>query len=96
MRYCLVRAGNDRASKADIWSLGIILFALFTGQLPFTLDSGGNRKMLHKIARGEFILPESLTHEKEVTDLIKLLLVTNPSKRPDMRAILDHPWLSLD
>ena len=82
--------------KADIWSLGVILYALFTGQLPFTMDSGGNRKMLHKIARGDFFLPESLTHQKEVTDLIKLLLITNPSKRPDMGAILDHNWLKSD
>ncbi|KAI8383786.1 related to Probable serine/threonine-protein kinase HSL1 [Nakaseomyces glabratus] len=74
---------------SDVWSCGIILFALLTGHLPFNDDN--IKKLLLKVQAGRFQLPPYLTNDAK--DLITRILVTNPEKRLTINEILNHPLI---
>ncbi|XP_053551445.1 MAP/microtubule affinity-regulating kinase 3-like [Bombina bombina] len=73
---------------ADVWSLGIILFQLVTGSLPFAGEE--SEEVLENIYSG-CIIPSHLS--KQCQDLIRLILVQDPCKRATLEDIMDHPWL---
>ena len=70
----------DRGYKgftADLWSAGVVLFALLYGTVPFKAN---NMKDLHKqIIDGRYNLKEDVSEDAK--DLIKSLLNTDPKKR---------------
>ncbi|KAJ9475643.1 putative serine/threonine-protein kinase [Pseudozyma hubeiensis] len=76
--------------QVDIWSLGVILYALLCGALPF--DDDDESVMKHKILRGEFEIPECLSEEAQ--DLVASILQQDPTKRPTIQSILAHPWFT--
>eukprot|EP01112_Ceratiomyxa_fruticulosa_P005304 TRINITY_DN1591_c0_g1_i1.p1 TRINITY_DN1591_c0_g1~~TRINITY_DN1591_c0_g1_i1.p1 ORF type:complete len:757 (+),score=155.94 TRINITY_DN1591_c0_g1_i1:1797-4067(+) len=77
---------------ADIWSCGVILYALLTGKLPF--DDDNIRKLLAKVKAGVFSMPQFLP--KDAQDLITRMLTVDPSKRITMAEIKTHPWFNSD
>ena len=77
---------------ADIWSLGVLLFCILTGGMPFKASTIEN---LHKIIiKGEFEFPENNNLSTEVKELIKGMLVVNPEKRLNIEQVLNHKWMS--
>ena len=77
--------------KSDIWSCGVILFAMTTGKLPF--DDDNIRRLLAKVKNGVFTIPKFL--HPEVADLIQRMLVADPARRITIKEIKQHPyWLS--
>lgn len=74
--------------KADIWSCGVILYTLLAGYPPFQDES--QRLLLRKIRVGKYDFP--LGFPKEVEDLIKKIMVKNPSERILMSEIMTTPW----
>lgn len=85
----IVSGKNYHGAPSDIWSCGIILFALLTGHLPF--DDDNIRQLLLKVQTGRFTMPRSLSAEAQ--DLISQMLVVNPMERICMPDILNHPLL---
>ena len=63
--------------EVDIWSLGIILYTLLTGTLPF--DDDDDFIMREKIIVGQFEIPDWLS--PEARDLIQNVLQHEPAKR---------------
>ncbi|KAJ5325871.1 uncharacterized protein MYU51_001099 [Penicillium brevicompactum] len=74
-----------RGDKADMWSCGIILYALLTGYLPF--DGGDLGKTLRLVKKGDYIIPSNLSDE--AADLIQRIL----QKRPEDRISMQHIWM---
>ena len=77
-------------APSDVWSCGIILFALLTGHLPF--NDNNIKKLLLKVQSGRFQMPHNIS--KEAQDLISRILVVNPSKRIQTADILSHPLIT--
>lgn len=73
----------------DIWSCGVILFALVCGYLPF--EDPNTTALYQKILRGDFQIPRFVS--REASDLMKCVLSTNPSKRFKVEDIREHRWL---
>lgn len=71
---------------ADIWSCGVILYALLAGRLPFDEDS--IRSLLHKIKLGQY---KMLQFPSEIQDLISKILVVDVNKRITLEEIKKHP-----
>jgi len=87
----LMRSPYDQQS--DMWSCGVIMFLLLGGDLPF---AGRSQKQLFRnIVMGNYeFQEEGWAHVSEqAIDLVKKLLVTDPSKRLSSREAMASPWM---
>jgi serine/threonine protein kinase len=78
------------SAKADIWSLGVILYLMVYGHLPF--EGQSIQEITQKISYSDPIYAPSTS--SELRDLMQKLLNKNPNERPSMSEILKHPWLN--
>eukprot|EP00004_Rigifila_ramosa_P014416 TRINITY_DN3283_c0_g1_i1.p1 TRINITY_DN3283_c0_g1~~TRINITY_DN3283_c0_g1_i1.p1 ORF type:complete len:738 (+),score=131.22 TRINITY_DN3283_c0_g1_i1:4-2217(+) len=78
-----------RGFEVDVWSMGVILFAMLAGTLPF--EDPDQHRLTQKIRRGKFQLPYTIP--TEARDLIKRILVVDIATRATLDEIRQHPWM---
>ena len=81
------------AFSNDLWAMGVTLFALVTGQLPWTSDS--QAELLHRIGHDDLVFPSRPLLSEELQDLIRGILRKDRSERLTLEGISNHPWMGV-
>lgn len=85
----IVRRTEYEGKPVDMWSMGILLYALLCGCFPFRAKSYPD--LYRRIARGTFAIPEELS--ASVKDLLRQFLTVDVSQRITAQTALRHSWL---
>uniref|UniRef100_A0A4W5M515 non-specific serine/threonine protein kinase n=1 Tax=Hucho hucho TaxID=62062 RepID=A0A4W5M515_9TELE len=75
--------------KVDIWSLGVVLYVLVCGALPF--DGSTLQNLRARVLSGKFRIPFFMSTDCEY--LIRHMLVLEPSRRLSMEQICKNKWM---
>ncbi|XP_028658478.1 serine/threonine-protein kinase MARK2 isoform X10 [Erpetoichthys calabaricus] len=77
--------------EVDVWSLGVILYTLVSGSLPF--DGQNLKELRERVLRGKYRIPFYMSTDCE--NLLKKFLILNPAKRGSLEQIMKDRWMNV-
>uniref|UniRef100_A0AAY4DHI1 non-specific serine/threonine protein kinase n=1 Tax=Denticeps clupeoides TaxID=299321 RepID=A0AAY4DHI1_9TELE len=77
--------------EVDVWSLGVILYTLVSGSLPF--DGQNLKELRERVLRGKYRIPFYMSTDCE--NLLKKLLVLTPGKRGSLEQVMKDHWMNV-
>ncbi|XP_072000215.1 hormonally up-regulated neu tumor-associated kinase homolog A-like [Engystomops pustulosus] len=86
-------ANKKYGPKVDVWSIGVCVFAMLTGTLPFAVEPFNIKQLLLKMKNGD-ITPFPPDISKGAVQLIHTLLQPDPQKRPTIKEAMKDKWLN--
>lgn len=86
----IVRGTPYRGPEVDCWSLGVLLYTLVYGAMPF--DGSNFKRLVKQISHGDYFEPKK---PAEASPLIRIMLTVDPKKRADIRKCCAHPWVNV-
>ncbi|XP_038136356.1 NUAK family SNF1-like kinase 1 [Cyprinodon tularosa] len=85
----IVNGRPYRGPEVDSWALGVLLYTLVYGTMPF--DGGDHKKLIRQISNGEYKEP---TQSSDARGLIRWMLMVNPERRATVEDIANHWWVN--
>lgn len=76
--------------RSDLWSLGVVLYTMVTGSLPW--QDSNQVQLYQQIIDARFTIPRTLS--PTLRDLISRLMRADPNDRPTIEEVKTHPWLT--
>lgn len=83
---------SGHSFEVDVWSLGVVLYALVVGKPPF--ETPEVKMTYEKIKKVVYSFPEQIPLSENVKNLITKIFNVDPSKRPTLDQIMEHPFLN--
>ncbi|EAY07696.1 CAMK family protein kinase [Trichomonas vaginalis G3] len=81
--------GSDYGYGCDVWSCGVVLYAMVVGHLPF--EDANFQRLAQKIIYADPEIPSSLS--PPLADLLRKMLAKCPDQRLTDSQVLEHPWM---
>lgn len=85
----IVRGTPYKGPEVDCWSLGVLLYTLVYGAMPF--DGSNFKRLVKQISHGDYFEPKK---PAEASPLIRIMLTVDPKKRADIWKVCSQPWVN--
>lgn len=82
---------QEYGRECDIWSLGVCIYQVLTGIMPFDSETQSQDELFRKIRKGEFKMPHHIS--ADCKDILKRMICVDPNKRISAKECLSHNWI---
>nr|XP_027198039.1 ribosomal protein S6 kinase alpha-4-like [Dermatophagoides pteronyssinus] len=93
----IVRAATPYTRVCDFWCVGVLMFEMLAGEMPFSLQGGSKRKLKQSILAHGTLLdhwPSHVPLSAAARDLLQRLIAEPQQRYSNVYAVLSHPWFA--